>query len=241
MAAIEALGGDSLPFMPAACAVELVHTYSLIHDDLPAMDDDDLRRGKLTNHKVYGEATAILAGDALLTLAFELIADMGSAPAPLRLDVIKCLAECSGAAGMVGGQALDLASEGKRVSEDALEQIHAHKTAALIRAAVIAGGILGGADEKDVRALSDYGRSLGMAFQITDDILDATGDEARTGKRVRKDEKARKATYPSVYGVEGAEKIARRYVDAALEALSIFDAKAEPLMEIARILLSRER
>lgn len=241
MAAIEALGGNPLPFMPAACAVELVHTYSLIHDDLPAMDDDDLRRGKPTNHKVYGEATAILAGDALLTLAFELIADMASAPAPSRLDIVRCLAECSGAAGMVGGQALDLVSEGKRVSKDTLDQIHAHKTAALIQAAVIAGGILGGASERQAKALSDYGFSLGMAFQITDDILDATGDETRTGKRVRKDEKARKATYPSVHGVEGAEKFARSYVDAALEVLGVFDSKAEPLRELARALLNRER
>jgi geranylgeranyl diphosphate synthase type II len=190
---------------------------------------------------VYGEAIAILAGDALLTLAFELIANVESAPAPLRLDVVKHLARCSGVAGLVGGQALDLASEGSRVSEDTLDRIHARKTAALIQAAVIAGGILGGASESEAKALADYGYSLGMAFQITDDILDATGDETRTGKRVRKDEKARKATYPLIHGVEGAEKFARRYVDAALSALGGFDSKAEPLRELACALLHRER
>ena len=241
MAVIEALGGDPLPFMPAACAIELVHTYSLIHDDLPAMDNDDLRRGKPTNHKVFGEAIAILAGDALLTLAFELIANMESAPSPHRLDIVKHLARNSGTAGMVGGQALDLASEGKCVSGDTLERIHAQKTAALIQAAVIIGGVLGGASERQAEALSAYGCSIGMAFQITDDILDATGDEKRVGKRVRKDEKARKATYPLIHGIEGAKKFARRYVDAALSALRIFDGKAEPLRELARTLLHRER
>jgi len=241
MAALEALDRDPLPFMPAACALELVHTYSLIHDDLPAMDDDDLRRGKPANHKVFGEAVAILAGDALLTLSFELIARMDAAPAPVRLEIVRRLAQCSGTTGLVGGQVLDLASEGKEVSEETLERIHAHKTAALIETAVVCGGILGGAVEGQVCAVSMYGRSLGMAFQITDDILDAAGDEKKIGKRTRKDRESQKATYPGRYGMDGARRIAGEYIQKALGALRPFGDKADPLREIARMIASRER
>lgn len=241
MAALEALDRDPLPFMPAACALELVHTYSLIHDDLPAMDDDDLRRGKPANHKVFGEAVAILAGDALLTLSFELIARMDAAPAPVCLEIVRRLAQCSGTTGLVGGQVLDLASEGKEVSEETLERIHAHKTAALIETAVVCGGILGGAVEGQVCAVSMYGRSLGMAFQITDDILDAAGDEKKIGKRTRKDRESQKATYPGRYGMDGARRIAGEYIQKALGALRPFGDKADPLREIARMIASRER
>jgi len=241
MAALEALGRDSLPFMPAACALELVHTYSLIHDDLPAMDDDDLRRGKPTNHKVFGEAVAILAGDALLTLAFELIANMDTAPPPIRLEIVRRLAQCGGTGGLVGGQMLDLAAEGKEVSEEMLECIHAQKTAALIEAAVVCGGILGGATEDQLGAFSIYGHSMGMAFQITDDILDAAGDEVKIGKRTRKDQESKKATYPGRYGIDGARHIAEEYVQKALGALESFDDKADPLREIARMIALREQ
>lgn len=241
MAALEALGKDPLPFMPAACALELVHTYSLIHDDLPAMDDDDLRRGKPTSHKVFGEAVAILAGDALLTLAFELIANMDTAPSPIRLEIVRRLAQCGGTGGLVGGQMLDLAAEKKEVSEEMLERIHAQKTAALIEASVLFGALLGDTPVEQRQALSHYGHSLGMAFQITDDILDAVGDEKRTGKRVRKDQESKKATYPGHYGIDGARHIAEEYVHKALGALESFDDKADPLREIARMIALRER
>jgi geranylgeranyl diphosphate synthase type II len=227
--------------MPAACALELVHTYSLIHDDLPAMDDDDLRRGKPTCHRVFGEAIAILAGDALLTLAFESIASMETASPSVRVELVRRLAAGIGTAGMVGGQVLDVSAEGCEVSGEILERIHAWKTAALIETSALFGAILGGAPPDRRAAISVYGKSLGMAFQITDDILDATGDEKRVGKRTRKDDKARKATYPARYGVEGALAAARRHVDDAMLALGPFDYRADPLREIARSLLDRER
>jgi geranylgeranyl diphosphate synthase, type II len=241
MVSLEALGRDPLPFMSVACALELVHTYSLIHDDLPAMDDDDLRRGKPTSHKVFGEAIAILAGDALLTLAFELIANMDTAAPPVRLEIVRRLAQRGGTGGLVGGQMFDLAAEGKEVSEEMLERIHAQKTAALIQAAVVCGGILGGATEDQMGAFSMYGHSMGMAFQITDDILDATGDEKKIGKRTRKDRESQKATYPGCFGIDRARRIAEEYIQKALGALKSFDDKADPLREIARMIPSRQQ
>jgi geranylgeranyl diphosphate synthase type II len=241
MASLEALGRDPLPFMPVACALELVHTYSLIHDDLPAMDDDDLRRGKPTSHKVFGEAVAILAGDALLTLAFELIAAMDTAPATVRVELVRSLAGGIGTGGMVGGQALDISSEGRQVNGETLERIHAWKTAALIKSSVLFGGILAGASGEQRQALASYGHSLGMAFQITDDILDAAGDEKKIGKRTRKDRESQKATYPGRYGIDGARQIAREYIKKALGALKSFDDKADPLREIARMIALREQ
>jgi geranylgeranyl diphosphate synthase type II len=240
IAAAEALGADPSPFLPAACALELVHTYSLIHDDLPAMDDDDLRRGRPTSHRVFGEALAILAGDALLTLAFGAIAGMEAAPPAVRTALVAELAAGSGPAGMVGGQVLDLAAEGRGISASALEEIHARKTAALIEASVSFGALLGGAGAAQEEALRTYGHSLGMAFQVTDDILDATGNEEKMGKRTRQDDAARKATYPALYGVEESRRIATGYVEAALAALRGFDERARPLREIARSLLGRE-
>lgn len=241
IAAAEALGADPSPFLPAACSLELVHTYSLIHDDLPAMDDDDLRRGRPTSHRVFGEALAILAGDALLTLAFEIIARMDSVRPAARTALVERLAAGSGAAGMVGGQVLDLAAEGREVSAEELEEIHARKTAALIETAVSFAAVLAGADEAREGALRAYGRALGMAFQVTDDILDATGDEKKMGKKTGQDAAARKATYPALHGVEESRRIARACIDAALGALSGFDDRALPLREIARGLLDRER
>lgn len=241
IAAAEALGADPSPFLPAACALELVHTYSLIHDDLPAMDDDDLRRGRPTSHRVFGEALAILAGDALLTLAFGVIAGMEAAAPAVRTALVAELAAGSGPAGMAGGQALDLAAEGSAVSAGALEEIHARKTAALIETSVSFGALLGGASAAQEEALRTYGRSLGMAFQVTDDILDATGDREKMGKNTRRDDAARKATYPALYGVEESRRIAGGYVEAALGALRGFDKRALPLREIARSLLNREK
>ncbi|MCX6357381.1 MAG: polyprenyl synthetase family protein [Candidatus Aureabacteria bacterium] len=240
IAAVEALGKDPAPCLPAACALELVHTYSLIHDDLPAMDNDDLRRGKPTNHKVFGEAVAILAGDALLTLAFELVAGI-DAPAAARVDMVRMLARCGGTEGLVGGQALDLSSEGKQVSEATLERIHARKTAALIETAIMFGAVCGGASPGQSDCFSAYGHALGMAFQITDDILDATGHQEKMGKRTRRDADAGKATYPARYGVDASRRFAAGYVTRAVGALAGFDERAWVLREIARPLATRDR
>jgi len=241
IATLEALGKDPSPYVPVACALELVHTYSLIHDDLPAMDDDDLRRGKPTNHKVFGEAVAILAGDALLTLSFELIASMDAAPEAVRVELVRLLARAGGTEGLVGGQALDLASEGKEVTAETLDLIHARKTAALIEASVIFGAVLGAASPEEKGSLSRYGHSLGMAFQITDDLLDVIGEQEKTGKRVRHDQAARKATYPGRHGVEESRRIAKLYVETALVALESFGDAAWVLREVARGLIDRER
>lgn len=239
IAAIEALGADPSPFLRAACALELVHTYSLVHDDLPAMDDDDLRRGRPTSHRVFGEALAILAGDALLTLAFEVVAREEAVPPAARATLVAALAAGSGAAGMVGGQVLDLGAEGREVSAEELAEIHARKTAALMETSAVFGAVLGGAVPDDAASLRAYGRSLGMAFQVTDDVLDATGDERLMGKRARRDAAARKATYPGLFGVEESRRIAAAHVEAAVGALGAFDERADPLREIARGLLGR--
>lgn len=241
IAALETLGRDPSPFMPAACALEMVHTYSLIHDDLPSMDDDDLRRGKPTNHKVFGEAVAILAGDALLTLSFEIIARMAAAPEGVRLELINLLARAGGTEGMVGGQALDIASEGKKIGDETLDLIHARKTAALIETSVLLGAVCGGASAGQRDCFSRYGHSLGMAFQVTDDILDAVGDEKKMGKRLRQDQAAQKATYPARYGIEASRRMACDYVEKALDALGPFGDAAWMLREIARGLAKRER
>lgn len=225
--------------MSSACALELVHTYSLVHDDLPAMDDDDLRRGRPTSHRVFGEALAILAGDALLTLAFEVVAREEAVPPGARAALVAALAQGSGAAGMVGGQVMDLCAERRAISAEELAEIHACKTAALMEASATFGAVLGGAEAGDAASLRAYGRSLGMAFQVTDDILDATGDEHLMGKRARRDAAARKATYPGLFGVEESRRIAAAHVEAAVEALGAFDGRADPLREIARGLLGR--
>ncbi|MFH1625583.1 MAG: polyprenyl synthetase family protein, partial [Pseudomonadota bacterium] len=237
IASCEAVGGDTDCVLPFGCAIELIHTYSLIHDDLPAMDDDDYRRGSLTNHKVYGEAAAILAGDSLLTEAFRLITDSKiiSLHNPKTvLDVINDIASAAGAYGMVGGQMVDVESEGKDVSLSDLEYIHTHKTGALISVSVRTGAKLGKGTEEDVESLSKYGETIGLAFQIVDDVLNVEGDAGLLGKSVGSDVEKKKATYPGVLGIDESRKRANELIDKALRYLERFDDKSEPLKMIAR-------
>ncbi|MEO0646278.1 MAG: geranylgeranyl diphosphate synthase CrtE [Cyanobacteria bacterium J06650_10] len=240
LATCELLGGNISTAMPAACAVEMVHTMSLIHDDLPAMDNDDYRRGQLTNHKVYGEDVAVLAGDGLLTYAFEHIATQTEgAEAKRVLDVIARLGKAVGAAGLVGGQIVDLASEGKAVEEQTLTFIHMHKTAALLEVSVTAGAILAGADTDTVEKLSRYAQRIGLAFQIVDDVLDITATSEELGKSAGKDVAAQKATYPSLWGLEESKKKADQLVTDAIAELSDFDHRAQPLIAIAQFITAR--
>jgi len=241
IAGAEAVGGKAETVMPTACALELVHTYSLIHDDLPAMDDDDYRRGRLTNHKVFGEAIAILAGDALLTYAFRLIAENASRvadPAVIR-EVILEIADAAGTGGMVGGQVVDIESEGKVVTAETLEYIHLHKTAALIRASLRVGALLAGGRPADVLAIGEAGRSLGLAFQIVDDILDVEGTLAELGKSAGSDERKQKATYPALHGVDASRAQARALIARAKERLQGLGPAAVPLCALADYILER--
>jgi len=242
LAACEAIGGDVRKVLPAACAIEMIHTYSLIHDDLPAMDDDDFRRGNPTSHRVYGEALAILAGDALLTEAFVLLSDSKSWPevdSQVVCQVMHLLSAASGAAGMVGGQVVDIESEGQRISQDELEYVHRHKTGALILAALEVGGLIGGAGEAAMTALQDYGKAVGLAFQVADDVLDVVGDQQELGKDVGSDEERGKATYPTLMGLDGARDYAQNLKQKALEALEPLGTEATPLREIARYIVDR--
>lgn len=223
LAACEAVGGKTTAqVLDAACAIELVHTYSLIHDDLPGMDDDDLRRGKPTNHVVYGEAMAILAGDGLLTEAFSMLA-RACGDTPVAAALMRELAEGAGIRGMVAGQAQDVLSEGEAIGLDHMQWIHRHKTGALILAACRMGGILGQADEASMAALSAYGRALGLAFQITDDILDVEGDVNLLGKTAGKDLKEAKMTWPSAIGIDDARIYAQSEANLAIESAQKFD------------------
>lgn len=241
IAAAEAVGSNSDDVMPTACALECIHVFSLIHDDLPCMDNDDYRRGRLTNHKVYGDALALLAGDALLALAFQLIAEnIATVPVARVLPTLRLVAIASGTWGMVGGQVVDMESQGQDVTTDTLRYIHAHKTGALLTASVLAGALLAGADEIQVESLRTYGEHIGLAFQIADDILDVTGDQAKIGKPVGSDEERDKATYPKLYGLEESHRRAHAEVEAALETLAGFDAKADPLRAIARYIVERD-
>ncbi|HBA89190.1 MAG TPA: polyprenyl synthetase [Geobacter sp.] len=242
LAACEAVGGTVKSALPAACAMEMIHTYSLIHDDLPAMDDDDFRRGNPTNHKVFGEATAILAGDALLTEAFILLAGDGEGIDPAaRLRVIHEIAYAAGSRGMVGGQMVDMESEGKEEIDLAtLSYIHTHKTGALIRASVRAGAIIGGAGEERLALLSRYGEAIGLAFQIADDVLDVEGTTEELGKDAGSDQARGKATYPALVGLEASKARACELVDMALQALESFDDRAEPLRAIASYIVKRK-
>ncbi len=240
LAAAEAVGGDAGEALPVACALEMVHTYSLIHDDLPAMDDDDLRRGQPTCHKKFDEATAILAGDGLLTEAFYILA----AAAPrfegreaVLLEVTALLAQAAGYRGMVGGQMLDLMAEGRQISFKELELIHRFKTGALLTAATRSGALVGGGNRQEVTALTGYGEKFGLAFQITDDLLDVEGDTAEMGKAAGQDEKRHKATYPALVGLEASRQWAGRLVEEAVAALEPFPDRAAPLRELAQYLV----
>ena len=244
MAAFEAVGGEGDEILPFACALEMIHTYSLIHDDLPALDNDDYRRGQLTCHKVFGEAIGILAGDALLTEAFRLMTNRSMGGLSLRdgqmLDVIHEVAQAAGMQGMVGGQVLDIESEGKEVDFPTVEYIHTHKTGALILVSVRAGARLGGGDEAALRALTRYGEGIGLAFQIADDILNVEGKSVLLGKKTGSDLSKGKATYPSLLGLEESKRRARELVELAVEAIRSFGSEAQPLREIAWFIVSRE-
>jgi geranylgeranyl diphosphate synthase type II len=242
LAACEAVGGTVEQALPAACAMEMIHTYSLIHDDLPAMDDDDFRRGNPTNHKVFGEATAILAGDALHSLAFQILAEepRGSRFAGKRSRVLSLVARAAGMEGMVGGQVRDLESEGRRINPRELRRIHRGKTGALLAASAEAGAILGGGSPGEVDALRRYGRAVGLAFQIVDDILDEEGTRAALGKSPGKDRAVKKATYPSLFGLDPSRALASRAVEEARRALAPLGRRAASLDRLAGFILARQ-
>ena len=243
LASGEAVGAPRAELLPLACAVEMIHTYSLIHDDLPAMDDDELRRGKPTSHKVFGEAIAILAGDALLTRAFHLLATVppgvDDALARRRLAATEVLAEGCGTAGLIGGQVMDLESEGRATSAQALERLHRAKTGALLSACVRGGAILGGARPDELAALSRYAAAIGLAFQVVDDVLDATEDAQSLGKTAGKDAAAHKATYVSVHGIERAREMADGLLRDALAAVEPFGPRGALLQALARLVVER--
>jgi geranylgeranyl diphosphate synthase, type II len=227
------------PAVHVGCAMELIHTYSLIHDDLPALDNDDLRRGKPTNHKVFGEAMAILAGDALLTLAFQTLA-MAAVEPQRRITLLAMIAEASGTdRGMIGGQVADIEAEGKDCDHITLEYIHRSKTAALIRASIVAGGIVGGADRADVSRLLSFGENIGWAFQVVDDILDCEESSATLGKTAGKDQAQKKATYPAIHGMDASKKIANELETKALAELDPFGERAASLRTLAQFLVAR--
>jgi len=235
LGAAEIISGNAACAMPAACAIEMIHTYSLIHDDLPAMDDDDLRRGKPTLHKVYGEAIAILAGDALLTMAFDLLAQTGD------MQVVREVAQASGPCGMAGGQAMDLQSEGQAVGLETLRVIHARKTGALIRVSLRTGAMLAAAAEDQLAALTKYGEALGLAFQIADDILDVVGQEAAMGKAAGSDAAHAKSTYPALMGLERARQYADAAAGDAVAALRGFGPEADIFRTLARYVVTRDK
>jgi geranylgeranyl diphosphate synthase, type II len=241
LAGAEAVGGRAETVLDTACALELIHAYSLIHDDLPAMDDDDYRRGRLTNHKVFGEAMAILAGDALLTLAFRLIATNAARVATPAIvgTVIAEVADAAGTDGMVGGQVVDIESEGKAIAPEMLDYIHLRKTAALIRAALRVGAQLAGGGAEQVEAISRAGQALGLAFQIVDDILDVEGNLAELGKSAGSDERKQKATYPSLHGLPASKQRARELVEETKRLLTPLGPAAEPIRALADFVFER--
>ena len=242
LAAAEATGGETDAILPAACALEMIHTYSLIHDDLPAMDNDDYRRGRLTLHKVFGEDMAILAGDALLTEAFQILTDrkrMPGIPAERILDVAREIAEAAGYRGMVGGQVQDIRAEGETVGLETLHTIHRRKTGALLRVSVRAGAILAGAGDDVLADLSDYGGKIGLAFQIADDILNVEGDPAILGKGTGSDAARGKVTFPALMGIDASRARAEGLVKEAVSSLVRFDNRAAPLRAIAKYILER--
>ena len=244
MAGADSVGGQERAVLPVACALELIHTYSLIHDDLPVMDDDDLRRGKPTSHKVFGEAVALLAGDGLLTEAFRLISETepgGRLTLQAVIKVMGLIGDAAGYQGMVGGQVVDIQSEGKPVTPELVQFIHTRKTGALITASVTSGAVLGGGNPDQVASITAYGKGIGLAFQISDDILDIEGDSETMGKGVGGDTQRGKATYPSVHGLEKAREMEIEAVDGALDAIGAFDDRADPLRHIAKYIIERKK
>ncbi len=247
LAAAECCGGKAENVLPTAAAMELIHTYSLVHDDLPAMDDDDLRRGRPTNHKVYGEAIAILAGDALLTKAFELIsknAKIRAVPAKSVVDVVSLIAHGSGTFGMIGGQVVDIQMEDGKWQKrnghaDILSYIHRHKTAALIRTSLQAGATLAGATPAQINHFGTYGEKIGLAFQIADDILDIVADKKKLGKK-GSDQANKKLTYPALYGLDESQRKASALVEEAKEALKPFGKRAQVLKQLANYIIERD-
>ncbi len=245
LASAEAVGGQMEDVMNAACAIELIHTYSLIHDDLPAMDNDHLRRGKPTCHVAFDEPTAILAGDALLTLAFEILSSSeirNETHASKQLEVINAIAVAAGCRGMIEGQMRDMDAEGgSLLDQEALEAMHALKTGALIEASVATGAVLGGGDANYIQRLNVYAKNIGLAFQVTDDILNVEGDPHIMGKEVGTDQNRKKCTYPSIMGMEQSKQFAKKLVNNALQALDFFDNKSDPLRAIAQYVITRNR
>lgn len=240
MAAADAISNEGEKFLPVACAVEMIHTYSLIHDDLPAMDNDDYRRGKLTNHKVFGDAIAILAGDALLTLAFEVMTRQETSPQTL-IKVIREISTAAGIGGMAGGQAVDIQSEGKKLNLRTLRKMHLAKTGALFCAAIRSGAILAGASDEKLNALTKYAENFGLAFQITDDILDATGNIESLGKPVGSDKRNNKSTYVTLMAPDEARILAELTVETAVDNLKIFGDEADFLRELVEFLIKRDK
>jgi len=240
LAAAEACGGEQAAALPPACAVEIMHTYSLVHDDLPSMDDDDLRRGRPTSHKVYGEGMAVLTGDALLTEAFTVLAETPPTKRYSLKEILLEFALCGGSQKLIGGQVLDLEGEGQNLTKAQLVRIHENKTAALLTTSLRLGGMSANATPRQLDALSDFGYNLGLAFQVIDDILDVTQSTEKLGKTAGKDEAVNKATYPSIIGLEKSKKEARRLTEKSLAALSVFGKKGKRLEEIAHYLLDRE-
>jgi geranylgeranyl diphosphate synthase type II len=241
LASAEACGGGDADALPLACAVECIHTYSLIHDDLPAMDDDDFRRGKPTNHKVFGEGIAVLAGDALLTQAFEIAAQCKAWPRYSHQDVVLEIARASGSLQLIAGQVADLEGEGKRVTAAQLKYIHERKTSALLCCSARLGGMSANATPAQMKALTDFGYHVGLAFQVIDDILDVTQSSEKLGKTAGKDVAAQKATYPAILGLEKSKKIARGLTEKAFASLKPFKGRAVALEALARYLLERDR
>ncbi|MCK5417720.1 MAG: polyprenyl synthetase family protein [Desulfobacterales bacterium] len=244
VAAAEAAGGNPEDALPAACALEMVHTYSLIHDDLPAMDDDALRRGKPTCHMAFDEATAILTGDALLTLAFQTLASIelsNAEQAAKWLRVIRLISYAAGYCGMIQGQMLDITSEGRQLTLAELKSLHRLKTGALIEASISSGAVLGGLNSNRISMLESYAQNIGLAFQVTDDILNVEGDPEIMGKAVGTDKLRNKSTYPSLLGLKKSKDFAGKLVENALQALETFDQKAEPLRAIAKYIVERKK
>lgn len=240
LAAAEACGGTTGAALPLACTMECIHTYSLVHDDLPSMDNDDFRRGRATCHRVFGDGVAILAGDALLTVAFEI----ATRAKPMRrysaADIVREIALAAGSRKLIAGQVADLEAEGRRATREQLRYIHENKTAAIITTSVRLGAMSANADAKKLRAITLFGRNLGLAFQVIDDILDVTQTTEKLGKSAGKDAVSQKATYPAVIGLEASRAEAKRLTKAAQNALKIFGKKAGPLREMANYLLVRE-